>query len=51
MGYSKWAKMNETKEGKRNVEKSAIKTQRNHSSWKRCRGGFKKGVENYENGL
>ncbi len=51
MGYSKWAKMNETKEGKRNVEKSAIKAQRNHSSWKRCRGGFKKGVENYENGL
>ena len=48
MGYSMWAQMNSTKEGKKNIEKSAILSQRNHQSWNGCRMGFKIGVDNYE---
>ena len=48
MGYGKWLKMNNSKEGKRDVEYSAIKAQREHSSWSGCRDSFKEGVKNYE---
>lgn len=48
MGYGKWLKMNNSKEGKRDVEFSAIKAQREHSSWSGCRDSFKEGVKRYE---
>jgi len=48
MGYKKWFKLNQTKEGKRDVEGSAIAAQRAHSSWNGCRDSFKKGIERYE---
>lgn len=48
MGYKKWFKLNQTKEGKRDIERSAIAAQRAHSSWNGCRDSFKKGIERYE---
>ena len=48
MGYKKWYELNQTNEGKRAVEISAIAAQRAHSSWSGCRDSFKKGVERYE---
>ena len=48
MGYKKWLNLNKTSAGKRNIEGSAIKTQRSHSSWNGCRESFKKGVKRYE---
>ena len=48
MGYKKWRKMNNTPSGKRDIEHSAIASQRAHSSWQGCSENFKKGVENYE---
>ena len=48
MGYKKWFKMNQSPEGKRDIEGSAIAAQRSHSSWKGCRDSFKKGIERYE---
>ena len=49
MGFSQWYKMNSTSAGKRDIEKSAIQSQRMHSSWQGCREHFKKKVEDYEN--
>ena len=41
MGYKKWFKLNQTKEGKRDVEGSAVAAQRAHSSWNGCGPSFK----------
>ena len=51
VGYYKWAKMNSTKKGRRDVERRAISTKKAHVSWKGCRPVFKNGIDNYEKSL
>ena len=48
MGYRKWLMLSKTRSGRKNIEESAIKSQKEHSSWEGCREYFKKGVEEYD---
>ena len=48
MGYRAWRGANNTFKGKRDIEASAIKSQREHSSWQGCSTFFKEGIDNYE---
>ena len=48
MGYTAWIKKVNSTEGRRDIEKSAIKSQREHRSWNGCSEFFKQGIANYE---